>query len=87
MGTIHHQHHDSREVSAMATSLPAWLCQHIVAHTQDAVIFADGEGITGSGMPAPRPFLGTLPPRRWGTRSISLFLYPCVPGTGKAISV
>ena len=29
----------------MATSLPAWLYQHIVAHTQDAVIFADGEGI------------------------------------------
>ncbi len=71
MGTIHHQHHDSREVSAMATSLPAWLCQHIVAHTQDAVIFADGEGII----------------RLWNAGAETIFGYPAAEALGHSLDL
>lgn len=50
----------------MTTSSPAWLCQHIVAHTQDAVIFADGEGII----------------RLWNAGAETLFGYPAAEALG-----
>ena len=71
MGTIHHQPQDSTEVFAMATSLPAWLCQHIVAHTQDAVIFADGAGII----------------RLWNAGAETIFGYPAAEALGHSLDL
>jgi PAS domain S-box-containing protein len=71
MGTIRHQHQDSREVSAMATSLPAWLYQHIIAHTQDAIIFADGEGII----------------RLWNAGAETLFGYSAAEALGHSLDL
>jgi PAS domain S-box-containing protein len=49
----------------MATSSHARLCQHIVDHAQDAIIFADREGII----------------RLWNTGAETIFGYPAAEAT------
>lgn len=55
----------------MATSPHAWLCQHIVDSTQDAVIFADREGII----------------RLWNAGAETLFGYGAAEAIGQSLDL
>jgi len=55
----------------MATSPHAWLCQHIVDHTQDATIFADREGII----------------RLWNAGAATIFGYSAAEALGHSLDL
>jgi PAS domain S-box-containing protein len=64
-------YHASKEDSAMATSPHEWLCRYIVDHTQDAIIFADREGII----------------RLWNAGAETLFGYPAAEALGHSLDL
>jgi PAS domain S-box-containing protein len=55
----------------MAAYPPEWLCQHIVDHSQDAIIFADREGII----------------RLWNAGAETIFGYSAAEALGHSIDL
>jgi PAS domain S-box-containing protein len=71
MSFMRRQCQSRKEVSAMATSPHVWLCQQIVDNTQDAVIFADREGII----------------RLWNTGAETIFGYTAAEAMGQSLDL